>query len=430
MLRKQIGWIIVVGCVFGLAPTASAASDADNASACLGAVYAETNSNGGELEKGAFGAEQREHAREERAFGHELQTIRTQNCLRLNQVQVLGTHNSYHIQPAPSLSFLIALQDPDLAASLEYTHAPLAEELAVGVRQIELDVFVDPDGGLYANPLGPIVVAANGLPPGPDFDPEARMLAPGFKVLHIQDIDFRSTCLLLTDCLETLRAWSDANPGHLPLMVLIEAKDDPIPLDFSVIPIPFGPAEFDALDAEIRSVLSADRLITPDDVRGDHASLEDAILTEGWPTLRKSRGRMLFALDNGGAKRDTYVAGHPALAGRVLFTNSAPGEPEAGFVKLNNPVGSFEQIQQRVLEGYIVRTRADADTVQARTGDPTRRDAALASGAQYVSTDYPAPEANPFGTGYFVEIPEGAPARCNPLNAPPWCTNDTLEDLD
>jgi hypothetical protein len=67
-----------------------------------------------------------------------------------------------------------------------------------------------------------------------------------------------------------------------------------------------------------------------------------------------------------------------------------------------------------------VRTRADADTVQARTGDTTMRDAAITSGAQFVSTDYPVPDPR-FGTGYMVEIPGGMPARCNPISAPAEC---------
>ena len=69
--------------------------------------------------------------------------------------------------------------------------------------------------------------------------------------------------------------------------------------------------------------------------------------------------------------------------------------------------------------GYLVRTRADADTVEARTGDTTRRDAALASGAQWVSTDYPAPgTADRFGTDYVVSLPGDAIVRCNPVSAP------------
>ena len=43
----------------------------------------------------------------------------------------------------------------------------------MGDRQIELDMFLDPEGGLYAQPFGDRVVANNGLPADPDFDPKA-----------------------------------------------------------------------------------------------------------------------------------------------------------------------------------------------------------------------------------------------------------------
>jgi hypothetical protein len=36
----------------------------------------------------------------------------------------------------------------------------------------------------------------------------------------------------------------------------------------------------------------------------------------------------------------------------------------------------------------MVRTRSDADTREARTGDKTRFEAAVRSGAQLISTDY------------------------------------------
>jgi hypothetical protein len=112
------------------------------------------------------------------------------------------------------------------------------------------------------------------------------------------------------------------------------------------------------------------------------------------------------------------------LEGRVLFTNSRPGSADAAFVEQNDPLGAA--IPSLVEAGYIVRTRADADTLQARSGDTTDRDAALASGAQYVSTDYPVPDPA-FGTGYFVEIPGGFPGRCNPVSAPAGCRSRALE---
>lgn len=346
------------------------------------------------------------------------------DTLRLDQIQVLGTHNSYHIEPQePLFSLLVAFSEP-LAQSFEYTHVPLAEQFSSqGIRQIELDVFADPQGGLYADRAGQRAATGDGASGVPALD------EPGFKVLHVQDVDFGTTCFTFVECLENVRAWSAANPGHVPILILVEAKDDEIPdpgLGF-VTPLPIGAAEFDALDAEIRSVFGPEHLVTPDDVRGDHATLEEAVLEDGWPTLGEVRGRVLFALDNGGAKRDAYIAGHPSLRGRVLFTSSMPGEPEAAFVKLNDPIGDGALIRDLVSRGFLVRTRADADTAQARTGDVTMREAALASGAQYVSTDYPVPDPD-FGTGYFVSIPGGTPARCNPVSAPRECMPRDIEN--
>lgn len=339
--------------------------------------------------------------------------------VHLNEVQVLGSHNSYHIQPKEPL-FSALVQFSGAFRDVEYTHIPLPEQFETqGIRQIEIDVFYDPDGGLYN--LRRVLTV---LSMDPDSH-EPELLEPGFKVLHIQDIDFEVTCLTFVSCMEMVKEWSDAHPDHLPLMILVEAKDDaiPDPLDLGfTIPLPIDSVAFDALDAEIRSVFPPSQLITPDDVRQGLPTLEEAVLTLGWPTLRESRGKVLFALDNEG-KRDAYRAGHPSLEGRVLFTNSSPGEPDAAFVKQNDPFDAT--IPDHVAAGYIVRTRADADTHEARDGNTAPREAALASGAQYVSSDYPVPNPT-FGTGYFVEIPDGTPGRCNPINAPPECVTAEL----
>lgn len=341
--------------------------------------------------------------------------------LRLNQIQVLGSHNSYHIQ-APGLLF-VAIQriSLDLAESLEYTHLPLDQQFDTqGIRQIELDVFADPNGGLFARPKGLRILTGDPNAHIPELD------APGLKVLHVQDLDFMTTCRTLVACLHTVKTWSDAHPGHVPMMILIEAKDDALGGVVSK-PLPFDRTAFDTLDAEIRSVFSDKEMITPDEVRGDRATLDDAIRTRGWPTLGAARGRVLFTLDNGGGYKADYIAGHPSLRGRVLFTSSEPGEPEAGFIKLNDPLGDYNHIREVVSQGFIVRTRADADTIQARSGDTTMRDAALSSGAQFISTDYPVP--NPaFGTGYRATIPMGSPARCNPVSAPADCTPTDIEN--
>ncbi len=369
----------------------------------------------------------------ERPYGQVLRDWVADNCMRLNYVQVVGTHNSYHVQPRDPLLQFIGSLSPEQAAAIEYTHRPLGEQLDVlDVRQFELDVYVDPVPGLFAFPLGQLVFPLN--PPIPDpIRPE--LLTSGLKVLHVPDVDFEATCLTFVSCLQRLEDWSDANPGHLPIMVLVEAKNEaaPVPpgllppdLPPPVTPVPFGADELDHIDAEIRSVFSEDQLITPDDVRADRTTLETAVLTDGWPTLNETRGQFLFTLDNEDSTRDTYIAGHPSLDGRVLFTSSPPGTPEAAFVKINDPITNGAEISSLVAAGYIVRTRADADTIEARFGLTARRDAALASGAQFVSTDYPEPDVD-IGTGYFVDLPGENVARCNPVLAPPGCDASMFE---
>lgn len=348
-------------------------------------------------------------------------------CLRLNHLQAIGSHNSYHLQPEPDLFVALQSFDSALAASLEYSHSPLATQFTdEGVRQIELDVFADPDGGLFDTR---IIHEVLGLPTDSGI-PE--LAEPGFKVLHVQEVDFESTCWTLVQCLEQVKAWSDANPDHVPLAILIELKQDtiPDPLDLGfVTPHPIGAAELDALDREITSVFPAEQIITPDDVRGSHPSLDVAVTTDGWPTLGESRGKVLFLMDNGDPFRSTYLDGHAALEGRVLFTNAEPGDPDAGFIKRNDPLDANQaEIQALVRDGYLVRTRADADTVHARTGDTTMRDAALASGAQWVSTDYPVEgRAAHFDTDYVAQLPGGVAVRCNPVITGPACRATALE---
>ena len=345
--------------------------------------------------------------------------------LRLNQMQVLGTHNSYHVAPDPALATVLNEIDPAWPRTLEYTHVPLDTQLSdQGIRQVELDVFADPTGGLYSFRHGPPAVGqpgASGL---------AELDAPGFKVMHEQDVDYATTCLTFVACLKTVKQWSDAHPGHAPIMILVEAKDGPIsdPRNLGFVkPLPFDPAQFDALDAEIRSVFAADQLITPDDVRGTYDTLEQAVLAGAWPTLGQSRGKIMFTLDNA-AKRATYTEGHPSLRGRVLFTNAAPGEPEAAFIERNDAAPMQAEIADLVRKGYVVRTRADAEMVQPAANDTSWQQAALASGAQWISTDYPVADAR--FPNYVVAIPGGTPGRCNPITAPPDCQSTDIENPD
>ncbi|WP_119727620.1 phosphatidylinositol-specific phospholipase C1-like protein [Thermomonospora amylolytica] len=337
--------------------------------------------------------------------------------LRLNQIQVVGSHNSYHLEPSAREFALVSLFAGDQAGAWQYSHRPLGEQLAgQRVRQIELDLYADPDGGMYARPL---IRTLTGQPA--EYDP--RMREPGTKVLHVAGLDYRSNCLKLVDCLAAVRDWSRADPGHVPVAILLEFKDSLPVGDLSIPLVTWTRDRILAVEQEIRSVFGAGDLITPDTVRDPGRTLEQSVREGGWPTLAESRGKVMFLMDNTGVHRDRYVEGNPSLEGRLMFTSSEPGRPDAAFVKRNDPAPAIRDL---VAQGYLVRTRADADTLEARSGDTARRDAALASGAQWVSTDYPAPGMSArWGTDYHVSLPNGAAARCNPVTAPVTCTIST-----
>jgi hypothetical protein len=301
---------------------------------------------------------------------------------------------------------------------LQYSHLPIEQQLdQYGLRALEIDVVNDPDGGLYAHPAGLQIEKDNHMP-APPYDPEGLMLKPGLKVIHVPDIDFRSNVYTLQQELAILKSWSKAHPGHLPIPITMNAKDDGLKQPGFVTPLLFDKAAFNGWDEEIVRGLGRDRLITPDDVRGDYATLEEAVLAHAWPKLSKARGKFFFVLDETGKKLDTYVAGHPSLRGRVMFVNQTEGHPEAAFRIVNDPQTDWAYIQYLVRSGYYVRTRADADTQEARKGDYSRWRYALISGAQVISTDYYVADPN-FGTGYAIKLPGGQVARWNTLLPPP-----------
>lgn len=131
-----------------------------------------------------------------RALGTMLLACATTICgaqsldrLKINQVQVLGTHNSY---ARPVDAAVLALVDPifekmgetfmksmpeeQLAAfrefhpntvkmseGLRYNHPPFDVQLDAGIRSIEIDVYNDPTGNRFNHPASYQVLRQKGV---------------------------------------------------------------------------------------------------------------------------------------------------------------------------------------------------------------------------------------------------------------------------
>ncbi|NHN85249.1 hypothetical protein GOB93_11430 [Acetobacter musti] len=361
--------------------------------------------------------------------------------VRLNQIQIIGTHNSYRTDISPATLHWLTKQNPKMAEALDYRHTTIDRQLDGGVRQLEIDIYADSQGGEYSHPRGPVWEKQDGVTPDSDPMSSAAMQGTDFKVMHIVDVDQHSNCEPFRECLKIIGAWSKAHPGHLPVFVDLETKQD-VPFASAKRPFTkpevFTPATYDRLDQEIRETIGADNILTPDTVRGNFRTLDEAVRKKGWPNLAEARGKIVFLFDR---PHDTarYVLNHPALRGRVIFTNSKPGDPDGAFTEVNegfvgqkgngsaavDNASAAQMIPKLVKAGYLVRTRADANTMEARSGDTSRRDVAFASGAQIISTDYPSFEPAAWHD-YVVAFPGGLIARCNPVNAPKECDNRAL----
>ncbi|NOX50186.1 MAG: hypothetical protein GXP16_06560, partial [Gammaproteobacteria bacterium] len=186
-----------------------------------------------------------------------------------------------------------------------------------------------------------------------------------------------------------------------PIWISFNAKDQYI----EGLPNPdkFTAKVLMAMDTIIMDEL-AGQLVTPADVLG-----------RNWPKLRTARGKFLLILDEGGDKRDHYLDNWRA---RPMFALAPEDHPASAVMVINDPLGHGSEISRLVKAGYLVRTRADADTVEARSNDTRRREAAFSSGAHAISTDYYLP-AHHFGNDYQVHFPEVV--RCNPKTTSSNC---------
>jgi len=386
-------------------------------------------------------------------------------CIPINQAQVFGTHNSYHISPYPKAT----------VPAWNYTNYNLTTQLGcLGIRRLELDFW-------YTNKT--------------------------WLVYHINTYDQRTVCPNLFACLTEINTWSLANPTHFPIIVDLE------PNDFNGLTASQW-TDFEALLQSIFGSNTGSRLITPDFVRGGASTLLAGVQAYGWPDVNAVRGKLLLYLDS---QWDNYTLGtYNNLQQRSCFIDckNSVNTTNTNCVLFSfdtlNTTSNLQALNQQAMAGFITRARADADYypgnitdadtendsffvldtdgngeisstevanfVTLSTGEtfteseldllntgtalcapmditeyencflplasgyiasfltptPTDqqaiagRNAALSSGATDVDTDYPVP--NP---GYFVDFfhaPGNAmPVRCNPLLAPPNCTSAQLE---
>ncbi|MCP4125103.1 MAG: hypothetical protein GY751_25490 [Bacteroidetes bacterium] len=329
----------------------------------------------------------------------------------INEFQSIGSHYSYRKRTYTPLFNLFSLATTilpdewisdgiDPSIQWDYEHLPLERQFnQFGVRSLELDLYNDPEGGLYSNRLEKALVLepiASGVP---------ELNEPGIKIMHLAHVDYMTHYHTFKQSLETILAWSNNHPDHFPLFVLMELKDQFFPFEIPNVVDPFDEYTIPFVAQEILDIFPEEKLITPTDLR-THATLEASIAANGWPLLAEARGKTFFIIMDSEEIEETVF-----------------GSNEYSIVQNNNLFKIMDDpydpaIGSLIDQGYMVRTRSDGGTAEARTGNTEKRDAAFASGAQIISTDYYRPDPRHLflpneWTDYEVQWPGGHTARSN-----------------
>lgn len=346
------------------------------------------------------------------------------NSLKINQIQTIGSHNSYHLRANKFvLNFLKGLA-PFIPKEynpkdLDYAHEPLFTQLdSFHLRSFEIDLYADTSGGQFYKRI------KNNLLGKPKASNVVALKEPGFKVLHIPDIDYNTHYYTFKSMLLDFKKWSDAHPTHLPIYIMIECKEETLSDHFKKLhfssSIKYTPALCDDLDKELKDVFGNDlaKVITPDKVRDTFTTLRDAVIAGNFPTVEAARGKFIFIVMQNG---NTYTQNHPSLKDRAMFVFTNENAPEAAFIKYDDALSEENKIKNAVKQGFIVRTRADGPNIQNRSGNYMQQQAAFRSGAQIISTDYYRPDIRykkkpKKFTNYSTHFLGNDIARINPIN--------------
>lgn len=286
----------------------------------------------------------------------------------LNELQFMGTHNSYKMKASP-ISKIInhftagVIENKDDTTLYDYVFEPISNQLDSGIRSFELDILANKNGT--------------------------------FPCSHHAFFDNASSCLNFELAVKELKLWSDANPDHMPITVLVELKN-------WLLPIP-GTKDFDvetmrALDKIIREA-AGDSLYRPADMLKDCETMQQALDVNGWPTLSDVKGKIMFILHPDSITED-YISSDMTMQSQSFFpmlkgdmkvsnaelkTNTETWQNNVIMFMCNSPVEQFEDIKALKSAGYFVRTRSDS----YRNFDSENISAAIASGANIISSDYP-----------------------------------------
>ena len=279
--------------------------------------------------------------------------------LKFNELRYTATHNRYQTESVDVLKQIYGkLSDLTFglvpATMADFVSPTLTDQLNSGIFSFEIDVEV--------------------------FDRDGEI---SFTCMHSPGLEMTTSCYDFALGMKEIAMWSDNNPGHLPITVIIEPKEIFIPFeDMKVLNLDYAKM----LDKTLRETLG-DRLFTPDDMLREYESFGEMRRADDWCKVENMLGKVLILFHECNTT-EGYMELDPTLRTQAMFPMLRARDIDrdcASFLLINKPEGEYDDIQKALDNKFIVRTRVDEFTNISEK----RREKAFESGAQIMSTDYP-----------------------------------------
>ena len=279
--------------------------------------------------------------------------------VKFNEVAFIGTHNSYQLlATVPKRIYDKLCQifpTGKKGDKLGFEMDTLTVQLENGVRNLEIDIETVDDGK--------------------DIN---------FIVTHDPVLDNVSSCYDFAKALEEIKLWSDNNPEHLPVTILIEPKSEVQDInDMKNFSVDYA----NALGETVRKVLG-DTLLTPAQMIRDYASFEEMRMADDWLTLKATLGKVMVLLHNCDIT-DDYIAQDDTIKTLPIFPMLRFEDIDksyTSFILENEPDIALKNNPTSIdIYNVIVRTRADSfpNFSDERYTDTN------SCGSHIITTDYP-----------------------------------------
>ena len=280
--------------------------------------------------------------------------------VKLNEIAIIGTHNSYQRLATEETRFFMNIIENITFKkfglnTFDFEMDALTDQLEMGVRNVEIDIeTLDKDNKVE------------------------------FKVTHNSIFDNASSAYDFTKALQEIKMWSDNNPNHIPVIIIVEPKSFVIEINGMK---KFSLEYAQELDKIVENTLG-DSLLTPADMLRDYASFKEMRENDDWISLKEAQGKILVLLHDCDVT-ESYIALDETIKTQNMFPMlryDDRNESYTSFILENDAWRASERKIENIDESnLIVRTRAD---VYPEYSDE-RYEVIEDCGSQIITTDFP-----------------------------------------